>query len=97
MTPTDVVKNIIDKIKREKIDDNAAIDVKLRVLESRCENLQMNIDKHDDVIDKLEKDKVEIENMIKKIDVDLEDVDKKIDESLTKIGNFSQETQKRRK
>ena len=96
ITFTDAVKNSIEKIKREKIDENAALDVKLRGLESRCENLQMNIDNHDDVITELEKDKLKLENMIKKIDDNLEDVHKKIYESLTKIGNMSDETQKQR-
>ena len=96
ITLTDAVKNSIDKRKREKIDENAALDVKLRGLESRCENLQMNIDNHDDVITELEKDKLKLENMIKKIDDNLEDVHKKIYESLTKIGNMSDETQKQR-
>ena len=96
ITLTDAVKNSYEKIKREKIDENAALDVKLRGLESRCENLQMNIDNHDDVISELEKDKLKLENMIKKIDDNLEDVHKKIYESLTKIGNMSDETQKQR-
>ena len=94
ITLTDAVKNSIDKIKREKIDENAALDVKLRGLESRCEYLEMNTDNHDDVIKELEKDKLKLENMIKKIDDNLEDVHKKINESLTKIGNISDETQK---
>ena len=94
ITLTDAVKNSIDKLKREKIDDNAALDDKLRGLESRCENLQMNIDNHDDVINELEKEKLKVENMIKKIDDNLEDVHKKMHESLTKIENISDETQK---
>ena len=42
MTLTDAVKNSIDKSKKKKVDENAALDFKLRDLEIRCETDMAN-------------------------------------------------------
>ena len=94
ITLSDAVKNSFAKMKREKIEENTALEDKLGGLNKRCEKLNCNIENHQESVERLERDKNNLEKMIEKIDNNLEDANKKIGESLLKIENLTVETQK---
>ena len=92
ITLSDAVKNSFAKMKREKIEENTALEDKLGGLNKRCEKLNCNIENHQESVERLERDKNNLEKMIEKIDN--KDANKKIGESLLKIENLTVETQK---
>jgi hypothetical protein len=94
ITLSEAFKNSLNKMKKEKAEENTAMENKLQGLTEKCDKLRLVIDNHEDGMKELNLNKCNLERLIKKIDDNLEDVNKKIGESLLKIENLKTENHK---